>query len=1212
MKLCKLKLKNLNSFRKAIEIDFEKSPLDDASLVAITGPTGAGKTTLLDAICVALYGKTPRLSGKQNQHTRHLISHGETEGFAEVHFEANGRRYHATWSIKRKGSPKGQLFNSSGELITTKVAQEVGSILGFDFDTFKRSIMLAQGEFAAFLKADLKDRREILEKTAGIGIYNKLNDKLNEKESEARETYKHLNLQLDVIPKASRDQIARLEKELEKLEESAKELGERNRKIQKETELEKKRKEDFEKLQSSEKRQADLANQQPEIDALQAELENAQCAERLRPEKQTYDAAKFDLEKVEEALGIAATEKAAAEGQVKADQTDFDGKEAVYQTASTQHNQKVDVYRNAKLNVERATTQFAEADKRTLELADLNNQIGVLSNQLTDKESEQAELQKQIDEAQTFLDDNPLPSNRQHRLNRANVLLAQLDSQQTQLGTALTSEIEYGEKVSSLKRKIEKLSKTHAERLSKKTEAEDTLETATAELNNLLPTGTREEWTDQKQQASLAQPIAQRHEKVTEDLEDISERRNEVNDTVPTLTAEFARIEEELREQTEVCRYATEAVERCEEALRSAMLTEPINRLRHHLHDGEPCPVCGATEHPFAGVMELESEGLLQDAETALNDAKSEAQTAETNRQDLKTKRMQAEQGTRNAFNQIREFAAEIEVLRDEIKSIFREWQAIYPDDDVSSDWVTAQIEKADTAIAALAEAQQAQTAASHAYDMVAQQLDTCDTDIAREEESLKDVEKQLHDVNNTIADLQADTAATEERFWKLLPKVFHCVDRDTAVSQFNEKIEEVEKRGTELSNAQNELRLLNVTIGTDQSSLENLRQDRDDLRAEIDGHQREGEGLLNAVREKIGGLETTDEINAAIDELKEDLQLKETARDEATQQLQGSQTLLIQKRATHEHCEEHHRDCGEKLETANDAYFEKLSKAGFDSSEAHDNAFRDEAQMQALTDRIDAYKKEKQNLALEITQLKARFEESPFDPETLEQIEIEAEEIGSHFHDSQRQIWTKQEEIRQLKGFLSDREALGSKVQRAAQELERWESLKGMIGENKLFNFASTIILEQVNRLANGQLESLSSGRYQLKAEGVDDKLKLAIIDRWNADEERPVETLSGGESFLTSLALALALSDLSRGRAQLNSLFLDEGFGTLDAETLDTAITALEGLHRHGRSIFLISHVQELTRRLPVKINVKKHGDDNLDSSDGSYSSSIQIRVT
>jgi exonuclease SbcC len=142
------------------------------------------------------------------------------------------------------------------------------------------------------------------------------------------------------------------------------------------------------------------------------------------------------------------------------------------------------------------------------------------------------------------------------------------------------------------------------------------------------------------------------------------------------------------------------------------------------------------------------------------------------------------------------------------------------------------------------------------------------------------------------------------------------------------------------------------------------------------------------------------------------------------------------------------------------------------------------------------------------------------------------------------------------------------------------------------LFNFASNIILGQVNRLANDQLDFLSSGRYQLKAEDIDEKLRLTIVDRWNANEERPVETLSGGESFLTSLALALALSELSRGRAQINSLFLDEGFGTLDSETLDIAIAALEGLQMRGRSIFLISHVGELTRRIPVRIAVERMG--------------------
>ena len=165
-----------------------------------------------------------------------------------------------------------------------------------------------------------------------------------------------------------------------------------------------------------------------------------------------------------------------------------------------------------------------------------------------------------------------------------------------------------------------------------------------------------------------------------------------------------------------------------------------------------------------------------------------------------------------------------------------------------------------------------------------------------------------------------------------------------------------------------------------------------------------------------------------------------------------------------------------------------------------------------------------------------------------------------------------------------------------AKQELERWEKLQGTIPSNALRDFALDIMFQQVARIANGQLAYLTSDRYQLKVETIG---KLTIIDRWNANEERPVETLSGGESFLTSLALALALSELSQGRAQLNSLFLDEGFGTLDAETLDIAIAALEGLRMQGRSIYLISHIQELTRRLPVKINVRKRGDGSSNIS-------------
>ena len=222
MKLCKLKLKNLNSFREEIELDFEKSPLDEASLVAITGPTGAGKTTLLDAICVALYGKTPRLTGSGSQNPNHLISHGETNSHAEVHFVANGVCYLAEWSIRRGSSPKGQLRSTeNGGLITDRlssqgkslgssentISEEIKVILGLDFDAFKRSVMLAQGEFAAFLRAKDEERRTILEATAGVGIYDELKKALNEKVRAVKDEQADVLNKLNAIPEASREQF---------------------------------------------------------------------------------------------------------------------------------------------------------------------------------------------------------------------------------------------------------------------------------------------------------------------------------------------------------------------------------------------------------------------------------------------------------------------------------------------------------------------------------------------------------------------------------------------------------------------------------------------------------------------------------------------------------------------------------------------------------------------------------------------------------------------------------------------------------------------------------------------------------------------------------------------------------------------------------------------------------------------------------------------
>ena len=124
---------------------------------------------------------------------------------------------------------------------------------------------------------------------------------------------------------------------------------------------------------------------------------------------------------------------------------------------------------------------------------------------------------------------------------------------------------------------------------------------------------------------------------------------------------------------------------------------------------------------------------------------------------------------------------------------------------------------------------------------------------------------------------------------------------------------------------------------------------------------------------------------------------------------------------------------------------------------------------------------------------------------------------------------------------------------------------------------------------LANQQLNRLH-GRYQLQRQQ-SDNLALEVLDTWQADSVRDTKTLSGGESFLVSLALALALSDLVSAKTSIDSLFLDEGFGTLDNDTLEIALSALDSLNASGKMIGVISHVDALKKRIDVQIEVKKH---------------------
>jgi exonuclease SbcC len=190
-----------------------------------------------------------------------------------------------------------------------------------------------------------------------------------------------------------------------------------------------------------------------------------------------------------------------------------------------------------------------------------------------------------------------------------------------------------------------------------------------------------------------------------------------------------------------------------------------------------------------------------------------------------------------------------------------------------------------------------------------------------------------------------------------------------------------------------------------------------------------------------------------------------------------------------------------------------------------------------------------------------------------------------------------RQGELRgQLQGDDLRREnqqALYAAIADKQGEFDLWQQLNGLIGSAdgaKYRKFAQGLTLDHLIYLANQQLQRLH-GRYQLRRRSLGE-LELEVIDTWQSDAARDCKTLSGGESFLVSLALALALSDLVSHKTSIDSLFLDEGFGTLDPETLEVALDALDSLNASGKMIGVISHVEALKERIPVQLKVHKAG--------------------
>ena len=289
------------------------------------------------------------------------------------------------------------------------------------------------------------------------------------------------------------------------------------------------------------------------------------------------------------------------------------------------------------------------------------------------------------------------------------------------------------------------------------------------------------------------------------------------------------------------------------------------------------------------------------------------------------------------------------------------------------------------------------------------------------------------------------------------------------------------------------------------------------------------------------------------------------------------------------------------KLEESKDKYKsskenlkELLFEYKFESIYAVKNALIDETEREKLKDEIEFFEKEEKTLSAEIKTLKEKLDKKTVNLDEFLNLEKNKYKLAHDIDEMTKEIGAKQNEVMTLEKNLKKVKELQKQLDESEHKLELLKEIEKLLQGKRFVEFVAKNQLEYIVIEASKRLDIMTKGRYVLE---IDDNLNFVIRDNYNGGLRRSIKTLSGGETFLTSLALALALSSQIqlKGSAPLEFFFLDEGFGSLDNELLDIVMESLEKLHSEQLSVGIISHVEELKNRVPVKLIVTPNDGGN-----------------
>ena len=1105
MKLKQLSIKNITSIEDAV-INFDASPLSNAPIFLITGPTGAGKTSILDAICLALYGTTPRLLGKNEgvynsaesnnnagtnrvDNPAHMLRRGA--GLAEVKLEFIGNDdcpYLATWSVNRAHNkingnlqtPKRFLQNVKLGISYDKVRDidsKILEITGFEIDQFCRTTMLAQGEFNKFLTAEVKDRCNILEKLTGTEVYSKIGITIHNSYIQSKRAYEELSNKIQLL--------------------QGQQLSE----------------EDYKTLSLK------IESLQTEITSLNNQLTQKQNISKWLEQEQSLNKALKEARSNKEQCTL------------EAQSPEVLARIALLERWESSRDIRLSLDRSNTLQDEKCSIEHQQEDCR-LDYYHLCAQIQAVQKNLEDTKSKIATLEA------TQATHEP---HRGMYDNFANIqgALQAYEAEVKRIQEAKKTQQTLQQQFENLKPQLEQAHEQ--EKQSKRVYEEFVQE------QNSLQTAY-----DQQKHDDLSQLIKWRKE-AEEAEKQLQEKKSECKELEAKIQDKVKEVEE-IEQQLKTCAQTLKQQEELYEERKTKFdasawsMEELCQSIRAKLHKGDTCPVCMNEINHI--VSETEVQAVLKPYEDELNqcqkdifDTKSKhselagaLNSAKTDVKNLNTKHLDALKQCQEQQNTIDAILQKQETIQIDVRELSTE---LLQEEELKYEALKKQILDKTTAVN---EQRKSYDAVQLAQQRLQKQEQEFTLQLGNYEYEIQTAEQnQARQLNLAREFITLDESEWYDA-WQSAPTVW--------LEQIKSDKQAYDQR--------------NLNLQTEKTKQQSLDQDLQSLQNIADDIQKNEPTWTN--------LQPADFIPKSLDK-------------SILNQLSGKVISL----------KESHSKVLKELTNLSNQIANYCTEQGLSREELQ--ALNQNKDIERLQDEERKRKDKAQECTTILKNHENLYQEHlKSAPEAWEQIE--GLDLNDAINTLNELITAKNQELGQDQQKRKDHEEQANLIkdeqaqyEKLHLEYEQWAALNNLYGASDGSNFrriAQSFVLEQLLRAANVHLACFIP-HYELQC-SEPGQLTILIRNKLN-NSLIGVPNLSGGESFIVSLALALGLSQVGNKGLSIDTLFIDEGFGTLSSEALDLVMTALETLRKEsGCRVGIISHVDSLKDRIPTQIQLQR----------------------